>query len=237
MSSKVKLAADYIHAHIQDGSWPLNSCIPSEHELCAELGISRTSVRGAIAQYVSVGVLESQHGKGTFVRSSDLSLLGGGGGAVKSLMTLEEQMLVHQARQLVEGEMMAFAAEHATPELIEQLEQCCQRMVANLGNQQEFIRADMDYHRTLMRFMNNHYISDFYEPLLDRDDVNRLSNDMYGFYDGIQSHQLFLDAIRERNPDKVRRLAIDYHNKKEESMQDIRQRAGLVVKTGNWNKA
>ena len=50
MSSKVKLAADYIHAHIQDGSWPLNSCIPSEHELCAELGISRTSVRGAIAQ-------------------------------------------------------------------------------------------------------------------------------------------------------------------------------------------
>ena len=77
MSSKVKLAADYIFAHIQDGSWPQNSRIPSEHELCAELGISRTSVRGAIAQYVSVGVLESQHGKGTFVRSSDLSLLGG----------------------------------------------------------------------------------------------------------------------------------------------------------------
>ena len=110
-------------------------------------------------------------------------------------------------------------------------------MLANLGSQQEFIRADMDFHRTLMHFMNNHYISDFYGPLLDRDDVNRLSNDMYGFYDGIQSHQLFLDAIRERNPDKVRRLAIDYHNKKEESMQDIRQRAGLVVKTGNWDKA
>lgn len=236
MSSKVKLASNYIITHIKDGSWPEGSRIPSEHELCAELGISRTSVRGAIAQYVSVGVLESRHGKGTFVRSSDLSLLGDGSGAVKSLLTLEEQMLVHQARQLVEGELMAFAAEHATDELIEQLEHCNQRMLENLGNQREFIRADMDFHRTLMRFMNNHYISEFYGPLLDRDDVNRLSNDMYGFYDGIQSHQLFLDAIRERNPDKVRRLATDYHDKKEESMLDIRQRAGLVVKTGNRDK-
>lgn len=228
MSSKVKLAADYIISHIKDKSWPEGSRIPSEHELCAVLGISRTSVRGAIAQYVSVGVLESRHGKGTFVRSSDLSLLGDGSEAVKSLPTLEEQMLVHQARQLVEGELMAFAAAHATPELIEQLEQCYRRMLENLGNQREFIHADMDFHRAMMHFMDNHYITDFYGLLLDRDDVNRLSNDMYGFYDGIQSHRLFLDAIRERNPDKVRRLAADYREKKEESMQDIRRRAGLL---------
>ena len=63
--------------------------------------------------------------------------------------------------------MMAFAAEHATPKLIKQLEQCYQRMLTSLGNQQEFIRADMDFYRTLMRFMDNHYISDFYGPLLD----------------------------------------------------------------------
>lgn len=224
MSSKVELAAEYILAHIRDGRWPQYSRIPSEHELCAELGISRTSVRSAIARYVSVGILESQHGKGTFVRSSDLNLLSGGGGTVKPLVTFEEQMLVHQARQLVEGELMAYAAEHATSELIEQLEQCYQRMLTNLGNQQEFIRADTDFYRTLLRFMDNHYISDFYGPLLDRDDVNHLSIDMYGFYDGIRSHQLFLDAIRERNPDKVRRLAADYHEKKEEAIQDIRRR-------------
>ena len=237
MSSKVELAAEYILAHIRDGRWPQYSRIPSEHELCAELGISRTSVRSAIARYVSVGILESQHGKGTFVRSSDLSLLSGGGGTVKPLVTFEEQMLVHQARQLVEGEMMAFAAEHATPKLIKQLEQCYQRMLTSLGNQQEFICADMDFYRTLMRFMDNHYISDFYGPLLDRDDVNRLSIDMYGFYDGIQSHQLFLEAIRERDPDKVRRLAAEYYDKKEESIQDIRQRTGLAVKTGNRDQA
>lgn len=133
--------------------------------------------------------------------------------------------------------MMAFAAEHATPKLIKQLEQCYQRMLTSLGNQQEFIRADMDFYRTLMRFMDNHYISDFYGPLLDRDDVNRLSIDMYGFYDGIQSHQLFLEAIRERDPDKVRRLAAEYYDKKEESIQDIRQRTGLAVKTGNRDQA
>ena len=72
---------------------------------------------------------------------------------------------------------------------------------------------------------------------MGRDDVNRLSIDMYGFYDGIQSHQLFLEAIRERDPDKVRRLAAEYYDKKEESIQDIRHRTGLAVKTENRDQA
>lgn len=229
MTSKVKLASDYILAHVKDGSWPVGSRIPSENELCETLGVSRTSVRGAIGQYVSIGILESSRGKGTYVRSADQRLLGNEDGAVKALSLFEEQRMVHQARDLVEPEILAYAAEHATDELIEELDMWNRKMLENLGDQKEFIRADMNFHRTMARFMNNRYISDFFEPLLDRDDINGLSNDMFGYYDGIQIHQSFMEAIRERNPDKARRLSVEYHKKKQGMLQDITRKAMQAV--------
>lgn len=225
MVSKVKLASDYILSHIRDGSWPVGTKIPSENKMCEELDISRTSVRGAIGQYVSIGILESIHGKGTYVRANDLHLLGNTDGALKSLSLFEEQQRVHQARDLAEPEVLAYVAEYATDELIEELDYWNRKMIENLGNQKEFIQADMNFHRAMVRFMDNRYISAFFEQLLNRDDINGLSNDMFGYYDGIQTHQMFMEAIREHNPEKARRLAVEYHKKKQWMLQDITKKA------------
>ncbi|MGX8706540.1 MAG: FadR/GntR family transcriptional regulator [bacterium] len=232
MTSKVKIASNYILSHIKDGSWPVGTKIPSENQLCEELAISRTSVRGAIGQYVSIGLLESRHGKGTFVRSVDLRLLGNEDGAFKARSLFEDQRMVHQARDLVEPEILAYVAEFATPELIEELEGWNRKMIESLGNQKEFIHADMNFHRAMVRFLNNRYLTEFFEPLLDRDDVNGLNNDMFGYYDGVQTHQSFMEAIREHNPDKARRLSVEYHQKKQWMIQDITQKAQQTAATG-----
>lgn len=232
MTSKVKIASNYILSHIKDGSWPVGTKIPSENQLCEELAISRTSVRGAIGQYVSIGLLESRHGKGTFVRSVDLHLLGNEDGAFKARSLFEDQRMVHQARDLVEPEILAYVAEFATPELIEELEGWNRKMIESLGNQKEFIHADMNFHRAMVRFLNNRYLTEFFEPLLDRDDVNGLNNDMFGYYDGVQTHQSFMEAIREHNPDKARRLSVEYHQKKQWMIQDITQKAQQTAATG-----
>lgn len=232
MTSKVKIASNYILSHIKDGSWPVGTKIPSENQLCEELAISRTSVRGAIGQYVSIGLLESRHGKGTFVRSVDLRLLGNEDGAFKARSLFEDQRMVHQARDLVEPEILAYVAEFATPELIEELEGWNRKMIESLGNQKEFIHAGMNFHRAMVRFLNNRYLTEFFEPLLDRDDVNGLNNDMFGYYDGVQTHQSFMEAIREHNPDKARRLSVEYHQKKQWMIQDITQKAQQTAATG-----
>ena len=65
--------AHYIRKNIRNGNWTVGEKIPSENQLCEELGVSRVSVRSALQQFIALGILESVHGKGTFLISDDLS--------------------------------------------------------------------------------------------------------------------------------------------------------------------
>lgn len=56
-----------IRHNVESGAWPPGHRIPSEREFCEQYNISRTTVRQALAEAESVGLLERIHGKGTFV--------------------------------------------------------------------------------------------------------------------------------------------------------------------------
>ncbi len=58
---------ELIVERIQDGVYRQGERIPSEITLCEELDLSRPTVRQAIADLVSDGILEIQKGRGTFV--------------------------------------------------------------------------------------------------------------------------------------------------------------------------
>lgn len=51
--------------------------IPTEIELCELLGVGRSSLREAVAQMISHGLLSRLQGRGTFVRQVSLKLQGG----------------------------------------------------------------------------------------------------------------------------------------------------------------
>lgn len=63
----------YVQVHnilldrINTDTYPMNTKIPSESELCAEFGISRMTVRSVITELVRDGKLYRIQGKGTFV--------------------------------------------------------------------------------------------------------------------------------------------------------------------------
>lgn len=58
---------DGLLARIADGGMPPHSRLPSEAELCAEFGVSRTVVREALNQLVVDGRVYKVQGKGSFV--------------------------------------------------------------------------------------------------------------------------------------------------------------------------
>lgn len=59
--------ADRLRERIVDGQWEPGHRLPSEQDLATEYGVSRPTVRSAVARLVDSGMLRVRHGAGTFV--------------------------------------------------------------------------------------------------------------------------------------------------------------------------
>lgn len=55
---------------IQSGEYPAGALLPSERRLCEAFGVSRVSIREALAGLEAMGVITVQHGRGAFVREA-----------------------------------------------------------------------------------------------------------------------------------------------------------------------
>jgi GntR family transcriptional repressor for pyruvate dehydrogenase complex len=61
---------DQLLAAIEGGDYPPGSMLPSERVLCDSFGVSRVSVREALAGLESTGLIRVEHGRGAYVRES-----------------------------------------------------------------------------------------------------------------------------------------------------------------------
>jgi len=59
--------AGWLREQIQNGIWPENHRLKSEPELAEELGVNRGTLRKAINDLITEGLLVTIHGRGTFV--------------------------------------------------------------------------------------------------------------------------------------------------------------------------
>ncbi len=61
-----------LEERIRTLEYPKGSKLPSEKELCDEFGVSRITIRQALDLLESIGLTNSVHGKGTFVKANKL---------------------------------------------------------------------------------------------------------------------------------------------------------------------
>ncbi len=76
-----------IAAAIRSGTWPRGGRIPTESELQAAYGLSRTTVRQALNELVRDGLLSRIQGKGTFVAASKMET------SIERMHSFSEEML------------------------------------------------------------------------------------------------------------------------------------------------
>ena len=65
--SVVDATVNYIKKQIGDGALKPGDQLPSERMLQEELGVSRFTLREALARLSALGILEVAHGKGAFI--------------------------------------------------------------------------------------------------------------------------------------------------------------------------
>ncbi|MFA6506429.1 MAG: FadR/GntR family transcriptional regulator [Treponemataceae bacterium] len=208
--SVVQQVIEFLRQNIENGTWPIGEKIPSEHELTELLGVSRASARVAIQQFIAIGVLESLHGKGTFVRNNDLSALGKKGSYITK-SDCEDVRKVFEFRMLIEPEGCYFAAKDATEQTIEKLKRHLEGMKANIGNSKKFMKEDALFHEEIAKASENHLI---YKSLKQVFDTSESDNahvvDVFGYKDGIYYHTVILKAIMERDTKAAKKCMYEH---------------------------
>ena len=119
--------------------------LPPERELAVTMGVSRASLREALRALSLIGVTEMRQGAGNYVASLDPATLMRPLGLVLALSDAGFDELF-EARKLVEPKLAALAAERATDEEIARLAECAEASVQGIGDDDAFMRADLELH-------------------------------------------------------------------------------------------
>lgn len=143
-----------IVAMIASGAWEEGSKLPSEKELCDILGVSRNTVRAALSRLNGLGIVETRQGVGYSIRNLNTGLY------LNSLlptMLLRSRDLecITEFRIGVESQAAALAAERATEEDLEKMRIACKKAEESGGNQDEFAKYDMEFHRAVSEASKN----------------------------------------------------------------------------------
>lgn len=200
----------YYKQQILSGAWKVGEKIPSENRLCAELGVSRPSIRSAIKELTGIGVLESVHGKGTFLIGDILDVQDDTKYKITAQDCLDMEKVL-EFRRIVEPEACYLAAVHLTDELLEDLDVSFRTMRENARNSIKFVTADLRFHRAISKVSGNPLIEKSLNRIFDENfkDHEKM-NQIFGYQDGIYYHSMILEAFRKENPERARQIMFDH---------------------------
>jgi GntR family transcriptional repressor for pyruvate dehydrogenase complex len=128
--------------------------LPAERELSVTMGVSRSSLREALRALSMLGVTEMRHGDGTYVTSLEPEALLAPVGLVLALSDSGFEDLF-EARKLVEPGLAALAATRAGDDAIAALWRLVGASEAALGDDEAFLRVDLELHGLISRAASN----------------------------------------------------------------------------------
>lgn len=151
---------DQLKAHLAEQQYPLNQRLPPERSLCGRLGISRSSLRKALAVLEADGQIWRHVGRGTFVGSRPVGNLGG----IPSITNRTNPAEVMDARLMMEPELARLAALHARASDIDEMAHCIRQTKA-AGEWRIYELWDNRLHRAIAQATGNALLLSLFDAL------------------------------------------------------------------------
>lgn len=192
---------DQIKEKIYDGQLKKGDKLPSERTLTEELRVSRASIREAFSALEMIGLIESKHGEGTFIKeNTDDNFLK----PLSLLFMLEEnvQKELIELRKMIEISGARFAAWRANQDDLEEIGHWVKLMEDNYGDAEICRKADREFHYALARATGNRLVYKLLNSISEVIDLY-LANAMKRIVKNdnkvkilIRQHRNIYDAIR-----------------------------------------
>lgn len=148
---------DALGGSIRDGRVAPGEKLPTEAEIMAEFGVSRTVVREALSKLQASGLVETRHGIGTFV-------VGFGDAAPfriapEQFATLRDVIAVLELRIGVETEAAGLAARRRTARNLAEMRSALDAFSAAVEQGRDAVGADFQFHLEVARAtQNGHFV-------------------------------------------------------------------------------
>ncbi|WP_462380266.1 FadR/GntR family transcriptional regulator [Pseudomonas sp. Marseille-QA0892] len=181
--------------------------LPSENALVVEYGVSRTVVREALSRLQASGLVETHHGKGTFVierpSHSGLRLTHETATHVRSILEL---------RIGLESQAVALAAVRRTDAQLAEIRQALDDFDVLSSAGDDCVEADRRFHLLIAEATGNPYFTEILSHLgsgmIPRTRINvneRGDSDLSGLaHLASLEHEAIYNAIRRRDPEAAR---------------------------------
>lgn len=159
---------DALVERIVAGEFASGDSLPSEADLCEAYRVSRSSVREALRVLAEKGLIEVRHGLGTRVNAPEhwdfmdaliLSTRRKSGSMTPIINDL------HEAREIVECEAAALAAQRADDQDRARMQAALEQMLAAIPDPDAFAEADFAFHRAIIEATRNRVLLRMAAPI------------------------------------------------------------------------
>lgn len=228
--SVVESIIDRVVSAIIEGELKPGSQLPTEMELCRDLGVGRNSVREAIKKLEAYGVVYIKRAEGTFVsetynrRMLDPMLYG---------MILKQdswQDLIELRRVLDIGTLYVVIGHSCTKEQLDSLKETVEAMKSAIMADKPSVTAimdqDTDFHMKIARFTDNEQlvnITDYITRITipsRRKTVRRVLESGGGKH-FIELHQQMIQVIENQQYNQVGKAVMDHYVYWKEEKQEM----------------
>ena len=211
---------------ILTGKLATGSTLPGDAALVTRFGVSRTVIREAIQALASTGLVDVRHGAGTYINGRDnwdllnpqlLQLIGQTG----TISVLIDDLL--DIRRMFEVEAATLAARRATDEDIRELERLVVAMRNPDATEEQHLDLNLEFHSAIVQASHNRILRGLREQL--RGVLSVMMNARQSQADAemrvvsTAMHQMLLDAIRERRPDRAQAVMLAHVQGAERSLE------------------
>jgi GntR family transcriptional repressor for pyruvate dehydrogenase complex len=206
-----ELVVERIQNMIVDGELKKGQKLMTEREMSVKLEVSRPTVREALRALEVIGLIESRHGEGNFVKESFKEAL------IKPLSLVfilenSEPKDILELRKMIEIKTASMAAENRTEEEMEHLKDLFNQFKEET-DQARLITLDNEFHSCLAHITRNQLVISMYDAmsvLMENftRDIHKIA--LVEYLEGevsknyiLEQHQGILDAIIEGDGNKA----------------------------------
>ena len=197
--------ATALKKRISSGEWIENGRMPPERDLASEFGVARNTVRRAVSFLEDDGTVVRHVGRGTFLTATNPASMA----AVVGRMEGTSPADMMEIRQLLEPAAAAFAATNASAMELNAVREA-HRIASESPDMPTFEHWDAEFHHRIFSCSRNDFLKEIHNLMrILRNQAPWFEMKKRSFSEERRSvycneHQLILDALLQRDPERAR---------------------------------